>query len=130
MKPAKAEPKADKKEADKKEASKKPRAPAAAIEIEALTAPFVEALVGKLELNAADAQAEAQVKQWIPQFTEQYRPILAAELNFIRQMCDLAPEQRPKIKAAGEAGVKEAARRMAELQGRQMRVRNMVERDK
>ena len=128
-KPAQAEPKADKKEADKKEAAKKPRAPAAAIEIEALTAPFVEALVGKLELNAVNAQADAQMQQWIPQFTEQYRPILTTELNFIRQMCDLAPEQRPKIKAAGEASVKEAARRMAELQGRQMRVRNMVERD-
>ena len=129
VKPAKAEPKADKKEADKKEAAKKPKAPAAAIEIEALAAPFVEALVGKLELNAVNAQADAQVQQWIPQFTEQYRPILTTELNFIRQMCDLAPEQRPKIKAAGEASVKEAARKMAELQGRQMRVRNMVERD-
>lgn len=92
-KPAQAEPKAVKKE----EAQK----PAAANEI--------------------DAQVDAQVQQWIPQFTQQYRPMLAPELNFIRQVCDLAPEQRPKIKAAGEAGVKAAVRKMAELQGRQMR---------
>lgn len=111
-KPADAEPKAV-----QKEAAKKAKAPAAAIEIEALAAPFVEALADKLDLNVVDAQ----VQQWIPQFTEQYRPILATELNYIRQMCDLTPEQRPKIKAAGEASVKEAAKRMAQLQGRQMR---------
>ena len=114
--PAKEEPKAV-----KKEVAKKPKA-AAAIEIEALAAPFVEALADKLDLNAGNAQADAQLKQWIPQFTEQFRPILTVELNFIRQMCDLTPEQRPKIKAAGEASVTEAARKMAEMRVRQMRV--------
>ncbi|MBC8114866.1 MAG: BON domain-containing protein, partial [Candidatus Saccharimonas sp.] len=112
----------EKPKAVKKEAAKKPKAPAAAIEIEALAAPFVEALADKLDLNAGNAQADAQLKQWIPQFTEQFRPILTMELNFIRQMCDLTPEQRPKIKAAGEASVTEAARKMAEMQVRQMRV--------
>ena len=116
-----AKPADEESKAVKKEVAKKPKAPAAAIEIEALAAPFVEALAEKLELNGVNAQVDAQVQQWIPQFTEQYRPILAAELNFIRQMCDLAPAQRPKIKAAGEASVKEAAKKMAELQGRQMR---------
>lgn len=106
--------------AAKKEAVKQGQRPAAAIDIEALAAPF-EALADKLELNVVNAQADAQVQQWIPQFTEQFRPILATELNFIRQMCDLTPEQRPKIKSAGEASVKEAAKKMAELQGRQMR---------
>ena len=105
----------------KKEVAKKPKAPAAAIDIEALAAPFVDALADKLDLNVVNAQVDAQVQQWIPQFTEQYRSILATELNFIRQMCDLTPEQRPKIKSAGEASVKEAAKKMAELQGRQMR---------
>ncbi len=119
-KAAKAEPKAV-----KQEAVKKPQGPAAAIDAEALAAPFVEALAEKLDLNAVDAQ----VQQWIPQFTQQYQPVLMTELNFIRQMCDLKPEQRPKIKAVGEASVKEVVRRLAEQQGRAMRGVNFVERE-
>ena len=101
--------------------------PAAAIDVGALAAPFVEALAEKLDLTAVDAQ----VQQWIPQFTQQYRPILATELNFIRQMCDLKPEQRPKVKAAGEAAVTQVVRRMAEQQGRAMQGQgvNFVERE-
>jgi hypothetical protein len=38
------------------------------------------------------------------------QPTLWAELDFIRQVCPLTPEQRPKIKAAGEEGLKQAAR--------------------
>ena len=75
----------------------------------------------KKAVDAREAQIDAQVQQWIPQFTQQYRPILTTELNFIRQVCDLTPEQRPKIKTAGEASLKEAALKMAELQGGQMR---------
>ena len=97
-------------------AKNKPKAPAAAIDIEALVAPFVEALEGKLDLNAVNDQNRAQMQQWIPQFTQQFKPMLMSELNFIRQNCELAPEQRPKIKAAGEAALKEAARKMAEQQ--------------
>lgn len=120
--PAKAEPKAVKQD----EAKKLP-GPAAAIDVGALVAPFVEALAEKLDLTAVDAQ----VQQWIPQFTQQYRPILMTELNFIRQMCDLKPEQRPKVKAAGEAAVTQVVRRMAEQQGRamQQQVVNFVERE-
>ena len=101
------------------------KGPAAAIDVGALAAPFVEALAEKLDLNAVDAQ----VQQWILQFTQQYRPMLMTELNFIRQMCDLKAEQRPKIKAAGEASVKEVVRRLAEQQGRAMRGVNFVERE-
>ena len=75
----------------------------------------------KKAVDAREAQIDAQVQQWIPQFTQQYRPILTTELNFIRQVCDLTPEQRPKIKTAGEASLKEAALKMAELQGGRMR---------
>ncbi len=71
--------------------------------------------------NARDAQVNVQMKQWEAQFIQQYRPLLITELNFIRQICDLAPEQRPKIKAAGEASVKDAALKMAELQGGRVR---------
>ena len=96
--PAKVEPKAV-----KQDEATPPQGPAATIDVGALAAPFVEALAEKLDLNAVDAQ----VQQWIPQFTQQYQPVLMTELNFIRQMCDLKPEQRPKIKAVGEASVKE-----------------------
>ncbi|MBC7821999.1 MAG: hypothetical protein IAG10_34370 [Planctomycetaceae bacterium] len=75
----------------------------------------------KKAADAREAQIDAQVQQWVGQFTQQYRAILTTELNFIRQVCDLTPEQRPKIKAAGEASLKEAALKMAELQGGQMR---------
>ena len=91
VKPAQAEPKADKPAEAKKPA------------------------------DAREAQIDAQVQQWVGQFTQQYRPILTTELNFIRQVCELTPEQRPKIKLAGEASLKEAALKMAELQGGQMR---------
>lgn len=111
-------PVADKaaKEEPKAELVKKPKAAAAAINIDALAAPFVKALEGKLDLNPANPALDAQVQQWIPQFTQQSRPVLLAELNFIRQTCELAPAQRPKIKAAGEAALVEAARMMAERQ--------------
>lgn len=75
----------------------------------------------KKAVDAREVQIDAQIKQWIPQFTQQYRPILTTELAFIRQVCDLTPEQRPKIKTAGEASLKEAALKMAELQGGRMR---------
>jgi uncharacterized protein YifE (UPF0438 family) len=96
---------------------------AGASEFDAVAAPFVEALAEKMDLNAVDVQ----VQQWIPQFTQQYRPILQNELNFIRLICDLKPEQRPKIKAAGEASVKEIVRQLAEQQGRAMAGVNFVE---
>lgn len=75
----------------------------------------------KKAADAREAQIDAQVQQWVGQFTRQYQPILTTELNFIRQVCDLTPEQRPKIKTAGEASLKEAALKMAELQGGRMR---------
>lgn len=86
----------------------------AAVAFEDLVAPLVQALEGNIDLKVADAQ----VQQWIPQFTEQFKPMLWTELNFIRQTCDLTPEQRPKVKAAGDAALEEAVRKMAELQGR------------
>lgn len=65
-----------------------------------------------LQLN----QQEAQIKQIMPHFVQQLRPVLASELAFIRQMCDVPKEQRPKIKAAGEASLEKAARQLAEQQ--------------
>lgn len=88
----------------------------AAITVENLVAPLVQALEGNIDLKAADAQ----VQQWIPQFNEQFKPMLWTELNFIRLTCELTPEQRPKIKAAGDAALADAVQKMAELQGRRM----------
>ena len=51
---------------------------------------------------AVDAQAQ--------QYEQMMRPKMWRELEFIRQNCDLAPEQRPKIKAAAEVSVKQAAK--------------------
>jgi hypothetical protein len=65
-----------------------------------------------LQLN----QNEAQIKQVMPHFVQQLRPALMSELAFIRQMCDLPKEQRPKIKTAGEASLEKAARQLAQQQ--------------
>lgn len=119
---AKKEPDGDKEKAATKQAKK------AAAELEALATPFAEALSGKLELKADKPVDDPRLAQWIPQFTQQYRSILTSELNFIRQVCDLTPEQRPKIKAAGVAAVTEAARKMAEYQVRAQRGQGAVRR--
>jgi hypothetical protein len=55
---------------------------------------------------------DAMVQQWVQQF----RPTLIAELNFIRQVCDLTPGQRPTIRAAGEVVLVDAATQFARYQ--------------
>jgi hypothetical protein len=82
-----------------------------------------EAVVDDLVPAPAPAKAvlqvnprEAQVKQIMPHFVQQLRPVLMSELAFIRQMCNVPKEQRPQIKAAGEASLEKAARQLAEQQ--------------
>jgi hypothetical protein len=63
------------------------------------------ALQARGEQPKADGEADrdaALAEQLLPKF----KPILDRELELIRNICDLAPEQRPKIKAAGEASLK------------------------
>ena len=56
----------------------------------------------------------------IQQFVQQFRPVLSAELAFVRLICDdLSVEQRARIKAAGEAALKDAAERQAKMQMQQ-----------
>ena len=55
---------------------------------------------------------DAMVQQWVQQF----RPTLIAELNFVRQICDLTPGQRPTIRAAGETALVDAATQFARYQ--------------
>ena len=71
-----------------------------------------KAVVAKqLEADQA-AQREKQLDAQAQQYVQMMQPLMWRELEFVRQTCDLAPEQRPKIKAAGEAGVQLAARDM------------------
>src|SRR5437763_16854493 len=61
---------------------------------------------------AVDAENDARVQQYVQMF----QPALWKELDFVRQVCELTPQQRPKIKAAGDAAVKEAAKAMTQPQ--------------
>ncbi len=103
-------------------------APGEQLNLEVLAAPL-QALFGigaggiGLEMPAA-ADMVAQNDAMAMQFQQQFRPFLMEELNFVRLVCsDLPKQQRMKIKSAGEAGLKQAAKTMAELQGRQNQVR-------
>lgn len=57
---------------------------------------------------AQEEQLDAQAQQYV----QMMQPLMWRELEFIRQTCDLKPDQRPKIKSAGDAGLKQAARDM------------------
>ncbi len=59
---------------------------------------------------------EVQIKQMAPQLAQQLRPMLHSELAFIRQMCELPIEHRPKVRAAGEAALEKAGRLLAQQQ--------------
>ncbi len=59
-------------------------------------------------VNADDARVQ--------QYVQVLQPAMWRELDFVRQVCDLTPEQRPKVKAAADAAVKEAAKSMLKPQ--------------
>ena len=70
--------------------------------------------------NAADV--EAQLNALNEQYLQQLTPIRTAELAFVRLLCsDLTPDQRHKIKVQADAGLKQAARQMADQQNQQQR---------
>ena len=58
------------------------------------------------------AQLDAQTQQYV----QMLQPTLWAELDFVRQICPPKPEQRPKIKAAADESVLEAAKDIANPQ--------------
>ncbi len=64
---------------------------------------------GPVANNQAAAQA---VEAWL----QQSRPVFLAELNFIRQTCDLTPQQRPQVKAAAEEALLQVVKQFAQLQ--------------
>jgi len=59
-----------------------------------------------------DQEQDARVQQYV----QLLQPAMWRELDFVRQVCDLTPEQRPKVKAAAEVTVKEAAKAMLQPQ--------------
>jgi len=60
----------------------------------------------------ARAQNDAQLQQYV----QLLQPAMWQELNFIRQVCELTPEQRPKIRAAADVAVKEGAKAVLQPQ--------------
>jgi hypothetical protein len=52
----------------------------------------------------------------VQQFTQQFRPILRAELHLVRTACDLTEEQRKQVARKGEGILKDAATKYAESQ--------------
>jgi hypothetical protein len=62
-------------------------------------------LAGRLLVAQNDAD-NARIQQYVQLLT----PAMWQELNFVRQVCDLTPEQRPKVRAAGDAAAKEGAK--------------------
>ncbi len=117
-----------KKDVPKKEAAKD--VPADRLNLNVLIAPFRllfgggggGAVAAPVDLNVNDVDAKAQNDALTQQFLAQFRPFLTEELGFVRLVCsDLSKEQRPKIKAAGEAGLEQAAKESARFQNRQNR---------
>ena len=74
----------------------------------------------KAAAEKAAAQAKAQLDAMAQQWLQQFQPILTTEFAFIRQVSgdDLPKEQRPKIKSAGEASLKDAATKFAQYEQR------------
>jgi len=121
---------ADEKPAQVAEKQAEPAAAAEPLNLDVLVAPLQilfggNVVNGILPMDAgglAPADMVAQNDAMMQQFLQQFRPHLMEELGFIRLVCsDLTAEQRPKIKEAGEAGLKKAAKQMADLQNRQNR---------
>ena len=116
-----------KNEKPKKEPERKE--PADRLNLDVLIAPFQLLFGGGGVVGDGAMQApvafkvnlvEAPNGALMQQFLVQYRPLLTEELGFVRLVCsDLSKDLRPKIKAAGEASLKQAAKEMAQFQNRQ-----------
>jgi hypothetical protein len=75
-------------------------------------APAQRVLAPPVAANADDAR--------IQQYVQLLQPTMWRELDFVRLVCDLKPEQRPKVKAAADVAVKEAAKTMLKPQRQPM----------
>lgn len=121
-KPAAAPAAAKAEKSVEKKVAERQRSEPVGVDLEPFAAPILRVLVGNLNRARPAPAAVAANDAVAQQYIAQLRPILLAELTFVRQMCELAPEQRPAIRAAGEAALKDAARAMASQQQPQFRV--------
>lgn len=81
-------------------------------DVNVLAGPVLEAIGEKIVVKK---KVEPDVNQaMVQQFAQQYRPILMAELAFIRQTCSYLPEKdRKTIFQVGQASLREVARQFA-----------------
>lgn len=81
-------------------------------DVNVLAGPVLEAIGEKIVVKK---KVEPDVNQaMLQQFAQQYRPILMAELAFIRQTCSYLPEKdRKTIFQVGQASLREVARQFA-----------------
>ena len=80
-----------------------------------------KAPVVRREAPAAPAEAAGADDTQADELLHKFRPLLMAELNFVREVCDPTPEQYRAIKDESERNLKAVARKHAELQKRMMR---------
>ncbi len=94
-------------------------------DVNVLAGPVLEAIGEKIVVKKkADPDVNQAVVQ---QFTQQYRPILMAELAFIRHTCSYLPEKdRKTIFQVGQASLREAARQFAVEQAWNQRPQNGI----
>lgn len=83
--------------------------------------PAQRAAVAQLAVNGVVQGGNAN-DALVMQFQTQFAPILISELSFIRTICEIPKAERPKIKKAGDAALKDAAQKYAK--GQQQRQGN------
>jgi len=83
-----------------------------------------EALVRKQAVVFANANMNPMIQQW----TQQGRPIVRAELLFVRHICNLTPEQLRPISRETDQTLKDVAKKMVDDQqnGRLIRMRGQA----
>jgi hypothetical protein len=83
-----------------------------------LLAILVVGLAAELACGQDDAEQvrRQQLDARVQQYVQLLQPAMWQELDFIRQVCDLTPEQRPQIREAGDIAVKEAAKAILQPQ--------------
>lgn len=99
-----------------KPAARAKRGAAGVLNVDVMVAPVAEVLVQQIlvadPVNGAAEGEDPNLAQW----KQQYRGMLASELEFIRHTCELTPQQRPVIKKAGNAALTLAAQQMVNRQ--------------
>jgi hypothetical protein len=98
---------------------KKVPAPAAAQRAGKELGPKVEVMPVEV-FKGVPMNGEVNRANLIQQFTQQYRPLLRAELHFARSVCGLSQEQSKELTRAGEELLKSISTEYAELRMRQM----------